>query len=77
MKTINIRLKKKLNEVFFIEPNDLGIDFLTFYFKKITAYFKVIPFIYVVPFTFLISIILYFLLGRLLVRLVTILQYGY
>jgi len=77
MKTINIRLKKKLKEVFSTEPNDLGVNFLTIYFKKITAYFKIIPFIYVVPFTFLISIILYFLLGRLLVGLVTILQYGY
>jgi len=70
-------MKQKLNETFSIEPNDLGVDFLTFYFKKITAYFKVIPFVYVIPFAFLISIILYFLLGRLLVRLVTILQYGY
>jgi len=77
MKTINIRLKKKLNEVFFIESNDLGNDYLTIYFKKITAYFKVIPFAYVIPFAFLISIIMYFLLGRLLIRLVTILQYGY
>ncbi len=77
MKTINIRLKKKLNEVFSIEPNDLGIDFLTFYFKKITAYLKIIPFVYVIPFAFLISLILYLLLGKLLIRLVTFLQYGY
>ena len=77
MTEINLRLKKKLNEVFSIEPNDLGIDFITFYFKKITAYFKTIPFVYVIPFTFLISLVLYLLLGKLLVRLVTILQYGF
>jgi len=77
MKEINFRMKQKLNEVFSVEPNDLGSDFLTFYFKKITAYFKVIPFVYIVPITFFISIFLYFLFGRLLVRLVTILQYGY
>lgn len=77
MKEINFRLKKKLNEVFSIEPNDLGIDYLNIYFKKITAYFKVIPFVYVIPFAFLISLVLYFLLGRLLIRLATILQYGF
>jgi len=77
MTEINLRLKKKLNEVFSIEPNDLGFNSLTFYFKKITAYFKVIPFVYVIPFTFLISLVLYLLLGKLLVRLVTILQYGF
>jgi len=77
MTEINLRLKKKLDEVFSIEPNDLGIDFITFYFKKITAYFKTIPFVYVIPFTFLISLVLYLLLGKLLIRLVTILQYGF
>lgn len=77
MRKMDFRMKQKLNEVFFIEPNDLGVDFLTFYFKKITAYFKVIPFVYVIPFTFLISLFLYFLLGKLLLRLVTILQYGF
>lgn len=77
MRAINLRLKKKLNEVFFIEPNDLEVGFLTFYFRKITAYFKVIPFVYIIPFTFLMSVFLYFLFGKLLVRLVTILQYGF
>lgn len=77
MTEINLRLKKKLNEIFFIEPNDLGVDFLTFYFKKITIFLKTMPFIYVIPFAFLISLILYLLLGRLLIRLVTFLQYGF
>lgn len=77
MKEMNFRLKKKLNEVFSIEPNDLGINFLNFYFRKITASLKTIPFAYIVPFTFLISLILYLFLGKLLIRLVTILQYGY
>ena len=77
MKKINFRMKQKLNEVFSIEPNDLGVNFLTFYFRKITAYFKVIPFVYIIPLTFLISLFLYLLLGKLLIRLVTILQYGF
>lgn len=77
MTLINLRLKKKLDEVFCIETNNLRIDWLTFYFKKITAYLKIIPFVYVIPFAFLISLILYLFLGKLFIRLVTILQYGF
>ena len=77
MKEMNFRLRQKLNEVFLIEPNDLGSNFLTFYFRKITARLKTIPFAYVIPFTFLISLILYLILGKLLIRLVSILQYGF
>lgn len=77
MKEINLRLKRKLNEVFSVEPNDLGTGFFNQNFKKITAYFKTVPFVYVIPLAFLISLILYLLLGRLLIRLVTILQYGF
>lgn len=77
MREMNFRMKQKLNEVFSIEPNDLEVDFLTYYFRKITAYLKTMPFVYVIPLAFLISLILYFLLGKLLIRFVTILQYGY
>lgn len=77
MREMNFRMKQKLNEVFSIEPNDLEVDFLTYYFRKITAYLKTMPFVYVIPLAFLISLILYLLLGKLLIRFVTILQYGY
>ncbi|MEK7495205.1 MAG: hypothetical protein AAB788_03855 [Patescibacteria group bacterium] len=77
MKSINLRLKSKMNEVFSIEPNNLGASALTYYFKKITTYFKVMPFIYIIPLTFLVSVTLYFLLGRFLIKLVTVLQYGF
>jgi hypothetical protein len=77
MKNINFRMKQKMNEVFSIESNDLGFNFLTNYFKKFTAYLKVAPFIYIIPITFLVSISLYFILGRFLVKLVTVLQYGF
>lgn len=74
---MNLRMKQKLNEVFYVEPNDLGVGFMTNYFRKITAYLKIMPFVYVIPITFLISISLYFLLGRFLIKLVTIMQYGF
>jgi len=77
MKTINLRLKQKMNEVFSIEPNELGTGFLTNYFRKITAYLKIIPFVYIIPITFSVSIFLYFIFGRFLIKLVTVLQYGF
>ena len=77
MRSMNLRLKRKMNEVFSIEPNDLGAGFLTIYFRKITAYLKIMPFIYIIPLTLFISIFLYFILGRFLIKLVTVLQYGF
>ena len=77
MKTINLRLKQKMDEVFSIEPNELGTGFLTNYFRKITAYLKVMPLIYIIPLTFLITVFMYFVLGKFLIKLVTVLQYGF
>ncbi|MFA6532734.1 MAG: hypothetical protein WCT22_01925 [Patescibacteria group bacterium] len=77
MNRISLRMKQKLNEVFFVEPNDLGAGFLTNYFRKITAYLKVVPFIYIIPISLFISFFLYFILGRFLIKLVTVLQYGF
>jgi len=77
MKEINFRMKQKLNEVFSVEPNDLGTNFLTYRFRKLSTYLKTIPFVYVIPFAFIISLVLYLLFGKFLVRLVTILQYGF
>ncbi|MCR4276759.1 MAG: hypothetical protein NUV87_01370 [Candidatus Roizmanbacteria bacterium] len=77
MKDINFRMRQKMNEVFSIEPNDLGTSYLTTFFKKITSYLKTMPFIYVIPVTFLISIFMYFVFGRFLIKLVTVLQYGF
>lgn len=74
---MSLRMKQKLNEVFFVEPNDLGSGFLTNYFRKFTAYLKVVPFIYIIPISLFISFFLYLVLGRFLIKLVTILQYGF
>lgn len=77
MKAINYRLRRKFNEVYSLEPNNLLFRPLTFLYKKVTGYFKTAPFIIVVPLSFLIAIGLYFVFGYLLVRLTTILQYGF
>ncbi len=77
MKTINYRLRKKFNEVYSLEQNDLVFQPLTFLYRRITHYFKTTPFTIVIPLSFLIAISLYFIFGYLLVRLTTILQYGF
>ncbi len=77
MKTINLRLKKKLNEVFLIEPNDLGWRFLTNLYKDLTAHLKNFPFILIIPVSFILAMIFYLIFGRLIVGLVSLLQYGF
>lgn len=74
---MSLRMKQKLNEVFFVEPNDLGTGIMTNYFRKFSAYLKVVPFIYIIPISLFISFFLYFVFGRFLIKLVTILQYGF
>lgn len=74
---INLKLKKRLNEVFIIPPNDLGEKRLTDFYKWLTSYLKTMPFIIVIPIATLIVFGIYFLFGFLVVRLTTLLQYGF
>lgn len=77
MSTIRFKFKQKLNEVFIIEPNDLGFSFLNYWYKKLTAPLKIAPFIFLVPLSLIAATLLYFLLRHFLVGLVTLLQYGF
>lgn len=77
MKTVPCRLKHKLDEVYFVEPNDLGNHYLTTVYKVTTSFLKQMPFIFVIPLSVLLSVMLYVLVGGLVVRLATILQYGF
>ena len=77
MTLINTKLKKSINEVFFIEPNDLGPGLFNYLYKKTTHPLKFAPFIVVIPLAFLAAIIMYFIFGQLLIKLVSLLQYGF
>jgi len=77
MKTINYRLQQKLEEVFFLEPNELGVSYLTSLYKKTTSYLKSLPFIVIIPLSLMAAVFIYLLLGRLIIKLVTLLQYGF
>lgn len=80
MTTISIhnsaKLKEKLHEVYGIEPNDLGIAWLTKIYKRITCRLKDKPFLYVIPLAFILSACLYIVFGQLVVKLTSLLQYG-
>lgn len=77
MVTSHYKLRHKLEEVYGVSPNDLGNSRLTGIYKRITRFLKTMPFIYIIPFSFLMALSLYLLIGPLLVKLATYLQYGF
>ncbi len=70
-------LKSRLDEVYAVQPNDLGIPFLTRWYRRVNRYFKSMPFVVVVPASLLFATVLYLAFGYLVVRLASILQYGF
>jgi len=77
MKNCSLRFRKQIGEVFIIQPNDLGNKFLNFLFKKSTAYLKKFPFFYLFPATVIIVFLIYLLLGKRIVTITNLLQYGF
>lgn len=77
MNAIPYKLRHKLHEVFFIEPNDLGFYPMTVIYKVLTSYLKQMPFLFIIPLSLAGAIIMYLLLGTFLVKLVSLLQYGF
>jgi len=77
MENIERRLKNKLDEVYTVEPNSLGNTYLTTLFKQLTSFLKVMPFIYIIPLSFGITVLLYLTFGTLTIKLASLLQYGF
>jgi len=77
MKSYSLRFKKQISEVFIIKPNDLGSEFLTCWFKKLTLLLKRFPFLYLLPLATLIACLLYLFLGKRIVVITSFLQYGF
>ena len=71
------KLEQEFSEIFAVKPNDLGNKYLTFLYKYITGPLKKMPFIYVIPTSFIVALALYILLGQLVVKLVSLLQYAF
>lgn len=78
MKTTSFsQLREKMDEVYLVKPNDLGFAAGNKIYRKMNVYFKRMPFLFIIPLSFAVSLLLYMLFGPLIVRLTTILQYGF
>lgn len=75
--TYTDNLDREFERIFAVAPNDLGNKWLTFFYKRFTRPLKQMPFVYILPVSFLTAVFLYYLLGPLLIKLVSILQYGF
>lgn len=70
-------LRQKYHEAFFIEPSNLGNPFLTKSYKKVSSHLKVMPFIYLIPLSFIVALLLTFVMRYPLVKLATLLQHAF
>jgi len=77
MKSLSLKFKRQISEVFIIKPNDLGNNLLNFLFKRSTTLLKKFPFIFLLPISFFITFIIYLLLGSEIIIINNILQYGF
>jgi hypothetical protein len=75
--SLDPRVKDRFQEIFSLPPNDLGDRRITFLYKTFTGPLKSMTFFYILPLSFVIAIVLYVLLGQLVVKLVSLLQYGF
>jgi hypothetical protein len=70
-------MQQKLQEVFSLEPNDLGFEKITHLYKKTTGRLKVNPFVYILPLSVFIAVSMWGIFGHLVVKMVSVLQYGF
>ena len=75
MTTLNFQ--NKLEEVFLVEPTNLGSSFLTNIYKLLTRNLKTKPLLIIIPVSFLVSIAIYIALGLSVVKVVSLLQNGF
>lgn len=77
MKNFSFKIKKAANEIYFVSPNDLGHPKLNNWYKWITHFFKTAPFLVVVPLSILMAILIYLIFRKMVINLVSLLQYGF
>ncbi len=70
-------LKQKYHEAFIVEPSDLGNPSLTRLYKQISSSLKVMPFVYLIPLSFLIALAVSLVFHLPLVKLTTTLQHAF
>lgn len=72
-----LKLEEKYKEIYSLAPNNLGSELMSKLYKYITKPLKVLPFIYILPISFLIAVAMYLVIGRLTISLASLLQYGF
>ncbi len=70
-------LLRQFNRIYTIPPNDLHVSFLTGWYKRLTSPLKGIPLIYIIPLSLFMVGALYWVLRGGVIRLTTLLQYGF
>lgn len=66
-----------MHQVYVVEPNNLGNGYITDWYRFLVSYLKYMPFLYIIPLSLAGTVFVYLLVGPLLVRLATLLQYGF
>jgi|GEM_PF-817770 len=71
------KLDAELDRIFDLKPNDLSFPFLTNMYKFFTHPLKSLPLLYIVPISFFGAVLMYLLFGHMVIRFVSLLQYGF
>lgn len=71
------RVSKQYQEIYEVQPNQLGNNRIDLFYKITTRFFKKAPFIVIVPVVTLVVVLIYISIGPLLVKLASLLQYGF
>jgi hypothetical protein len=75
--SVQHKLRKKLHDVYAMEPNNLGPDWMTWMYKRVSSPLKSMPFFIIIPVSGLIAVTAYVILGRFAIALVSLLQHGF
>lgn len=77
MKKAELKFFKKIDEVFSLEPNNLGSQTLTNFYHSMTSLLKRMPFIIILPSALFVALLFFLNFREMVVRFVTLLQYGF
>lgn len=70
-------LKKRYNEIYSLKPQSFRSSYMQGLFNFIARHLKTFPFKVFIPVSMGFAMVLLFIFGVFIVRLVTILQYGF
>jgi len=75
--TLQLSFKKNIDETFMIEPADWGVSIITDWHHFFTKPLKRYPFIIIIPLSTVVVVTLFIVFSTLVIRLASLLQYGF